>query len=200
MKRKIIILSIFVSILFVGLILTENIDWFDTSIYNKLMSVETPKVTNLFIILSDIIYLLILICFLFWIFFRNKRVSFLVSFNLGLSFIVSYILKELFKRTRPIGIALVVEHGYSMPSSHAMVSISFFGLLFYYIYKNFEPGKFKKFLLSFLLFYIFMIGISRIYLGVHYASDVLLGFTFGLIYLIIFVRIFEKELVFDKMK
>lgn len=199
-KRYIILLCTILSIFFIGYILTGYISSFDTFFYQKIISFKGNSTTNFFIIISDVTYLLVLITALFWILYKNKRLSFLVTLNLGLSFICSYILKFIFKRARPFGIALVIEKGYSMPSSHSMVCISFFGFLFYYIYKNFKKGMFKNSLLMGIAFYILMIGISRIYLGVHYASDVLLGFTFGLIYLSIFIKLFQKEIVLTKEK
>lgn len=197
MKRIVAIICTILTIVFVFLILSNHIDWFDSSIYQFIIRIKKTYITDVFIIISNVIFVLIAICILFWLFFKNKKISFLVTLNLGLSFLFSYLLKEIFMRARPVGIALVTEHGYSMPSSHAMVCISFFGFLFYYLYKNYPKGTFKTILLCFLLFYIFLIGISRIYLGVHYASDVLLGFTFGLLYLIGFVKVFRKDIVLE---
>jgi len=198
MKKKIIISNLILSIVLCFLILLDHIYWLDSNVYDFVISLKTESVTNMFIIVSDIIYLVILISFLFLIFYKNKKASFLVFLNLCLSFLTSIILKFIFKRARPIGISLILEHGYSMPSSHAFVSTAFFGLIAYFIYKNFEKGKLRIFLLSFLIFYVFMIGVSRIYLGVHYASDVLLGFSTGLIYLVVFVKLFSKYIVFER--
>lgn len=197
MKKKIFIANLIFSIFLCFFILLDHIYWLDQNIYNFVISIKTTDVTKLFIIISDIIYLFGVVCVLFLVFYKNKKASFLVSLNLILSFLVSTVLKFIFKRARPIGIALVVEYGYSMPSSHAFVSTAFFGLIAYFIYKNFEKNKLRIFLLSFLMFYVFLIGLSRVYLGVHYASDVLLGFSTGLIYLVIFVKIFNKYFIFE---
>lgn len=198
MRKPVRNICIILTILFCFFIFIGHIAWFDQNIYEALISLKTDSVTDMFIIISDIIYLVVLISILFLLLYRDKKVSFLVLINLVLSFLLSSGLKFMFRRSRPIDIALVTEHGYSMPSSHAMVSVSFFGLIFYIIYKNYPKGKFKTFMLLFLLFYILMIGLSRIYLGVHYASDVLLGFTIGIIYLIIFVTHFDSLLIFEK--
>lgn len=198
MKKKIFISNLILSILLCFLILLDHIHWLDSNVYNFVISFKTQDVTNMFKILSDIIYLVAVICLLFLIFYKNKKASLLVMLNLILSFFTSTILKLIFRRSRPIGIALVLEHGYSMPSSHAFVSTAFFGFIAYFIYKNFEKGKLRTFLLMFFMFYVFMIGLSRVYLGVHYASDVLLGFSTGLIYLVVFVKLFSKYIVFER--
>jgi len=198
MKKKIFISNLILSILLCFLILLDHIHWLDSNVYNFVISFKTQDVTNMFKILSDIIYLVAVICLLFLIFYKNKKASFLVMLNLILSFFTSTILKLIFRRSRPIGIALVLEQGYSMPSSHAFVSTAFFGFIAYFIYKNFEKGKLRTFLLMFFMFYVFMIGLSRVYLGVHYASDVLLGFSTGLIYLVVFVKLFSKYIVFER--
>lgn len=200
MKKKIFISNLILSIILCFLILLDHIYWLDQNVYDFVISFKTEDVTNMFMILSDIIYLVGVVSILFLIFYKNKKASFLVVLNLGLSFFTSTILKFIFRRNRPIGIALVIEHGYSMPSSHAFVSTAFFGFIAYFIYKNFEKGKLRSFLLLFFMFYVFMIGLSRIYLGVHYASDVLLGFSTGLIYLVIFVKLFSKYIVLGECK
>lgn len=198
MKKKIFISNLILSFVLCFLILLDHIYWLDNNVYNFVISFKSQDVTNMFKIVSDIIYLVGVVCILFLIFYKNKKASFLVILNLILSFSVSSILKLIFRRSRPIGIALVIEHGYSMPSSHAFVSTAFFGFIAYFIYKNFRKGKLRTFLLMFFMFYIFMIGLSRVYLGVHYASDVLLGFSTGLIYLVIFVKLFSKYIVFER--
>lgn len=183
------------STLIISLFLTNNISLFDEIVYNIIYQFNGDIVTNMFLFISEVVYVFIAICFLCWIFFKNKKFSFLVSFNLGLSFVISYILKAIFRRPRPIGIALSIEYGYSMPSSHSMVSICFLGFLFYFVYKNMKNQSLKNFILIFLSIYTVMIGISRIYLGVHYASDVLLGFSLGILYLIIFVTVFKNSIL-----
>lgn len=96
---------------------------------------------------------------------------------------------------------LVEESGYSFPSGHSFVSIAFYGFLIYLII-NSKLKKQTKIVLSIVLAsLILLIGISRIYLGVHYPSDVTAGFIGGAIYLMIFIEIvkvvkgekYEKE-------
>lgn len=73
-----------------------------------------------------------------------------------------------------------------------MVSLSFYGLLIYFIYKYFKNKKLKIFLITLLSLIIVLIGISRVYLGVHFVSDVISGFLLSLSYLIIFIKVINK--------
>ena len=105
------------------------------------------------------------------------------------AFVINYIVKNIFRRPRPIDINLITETGFSLPSSHAMVSVSFYGFLMYYVYKL-DINKKKKILLEVILsILIILIGISRVYLGVHYASDVLAGMTLSIFYYILFIKL-----------
>jgi undecaprenyl-diphosphatase len=89
------------------------------------------------------------------------------------------LLKIWFERGRPAGEALTVAGGYSFPSGHAMVSAAFYGFIAYLLIRNKTKwGRLGAYLIYLL---IFLIGFSRIYLNVHYASDVLAGFIFGFI-------------------
>lgn len=73
-----------------------------------------------------------------------------------------------------------------------MVSLSFYGFLIYLIYKNIQNKYIKWILILLLGLLIFIVGTSRIYLGVHYPSDVLTGFLLASSYLIIFIGVANK--------
>lgn len=75
-----------------------------------------------------------------------------------------------------------------------MVSMAFYGFLIYLIYKNIKNKYIKWFLCTILTMLILLIGISRIYLGVHYASDVFAGFCISMVYIILFIRVVSKKM------
>lgn len=85
-----------------------------------------------------------------------------------------------------------MQVGYSFPSGHSMVSMAFYGFLIYLIYNNIKNKYIKWILISSLSILIILIGISRIYLGVHYTSDVLAGFLLSISYLVIYTRIVKE--------
>jgi undecaprenyl-diphosphatase len=101
-------------------------------------------------------------------------------------------LKEFFSRERPGVTHLVDVGGLSFPSGHAMNSTAFFGflcyLLWYYGKKN--DKNYSYYILG-MIGLIFLIGVSRTYLGVHYPSDVIGGFIAGSVWLIICVKLFR---------
>lgn len=121
---------------------------------------------------------------------QKDRNYFLV--NLGGAIGISQILKFLFRRERPLLVyRLVEESGFSFPSGHSMVGASFYGYIIYLIWKS-NYSKDKKILSSlFLSILVLGIGFSRIYLGVHYASDVVAGLCLGICYTLIFIMIKE---------
>lgn len=104
------------------------------------------------------------------------------------------LLKILIQRPRPTEFRLIDEKGYSFPSAHSMASMAFYGLLIYLIYKYVTNIYLKWILIVILSLLIISIGISRIYLGVHYTSDVLAGFLISLAYLIIFISVTSKNI------
>lgn len=94
-------------------------------------------------------------------------------------------LKYLFERSRPAGEALTVASGYSFPSGHAMISTAFYGFLAALLMKHGRGNRQAWVGAIALYILVLLIGLSRIYLNVHYLSDVVAGFLFGIIVLAI---------------
>ena len=135
---------------------------------------------------------LITITLILLIFFKDKKIGLSVSLNLLIIAILNIILKNIVQRPRPTEYRLIDETGYSFPSGHSMISMAFYGFLIYLIYKYIHNKKLKISLISVISILILLIGTSRIYLGVHYTSDVIAGFTISISYLIIYTSIINK--------
>lgn len=123
---------------------------------------------------------------------KNKKVGLCIWLNLGISTILNQVLKNIFQRPRPTEYRIINEAGYSFPSGHSMVSMAFYGFLIYLIYKNVKNKYLKWGLTTLLSILIILIGLSRIYLGVHYTSDVIAGFLVSVSYLIIFIHFLPR--------
>lgn len=137
---------------------------------------------------------IVLMCIISLFIFRHKKINTLIVINLIIVTVLNNLLKIIFMRVRPDINPMVIETSYAFPSGHSMISIAFYGYLIYNILLYFN-NKNIKWILTFLLsILVFLIGISRIYLGVHYASDVIGGFCFGVVYLIIYIYLCRKIL------
>ena len=101
-------------------------------------------------------------------------------------------LKFLFDRPRPDIPLLFEAKGLSFPSGHALMSVTFYGLLIYIIFKRTKNKQLKWSLITLLLLLILIIGFSRVYLRVHYASDVVAGYCVGLLWLVVCVYTLNK--------
>lgn len=124
--------------------------------------------------------------------FKSKKISLMILSNLIVVTILNNLLKLIVQRPRPTDFRMIHVTGYSFPSGHAMISMAFYGLLIYLIYNTVTNQYLKWVLIGFLSLLIISIGISRIYLGVHYTSDVLAGFLIAISYLILFISIATK--------
>ena len=118
---------------------------------------------------------------------KNKKIGLSILTNLAIITILNQLLKRILQRPRPTEFRIIEESGYSFPSGHSMISMAFYGYLIYLIYKYVENKNVKWILISLLSILICLIGISRIYLGVHYTSDVLGGFLISISYLVIYI-------------
>lgn len=125
---------------------------------------------------------------------KKRNIGILIWTNLICSASLNQVLKRIIRRPRPTGYRLIEESGYSFPSGHSMISLAFYGFFIYLIFKNVKNKYIKYGSISLLCILILLIGISRVYLGVHYTSDVMAGFIISISYLIIFTNIAKEKL------
>ena len=137
------------------------------------------------------------ICIILFIIIKNKKIGLSIIMNIAIIAILNQLLKKILQRPRPTEFRIIEETGYSFPSGHSMVSMAFYGYLIYLIYKYIKNKYVKCISIVLLSILICSIGISRIYLGVHYTSDVLGGFLISVSYLIIYIM-FTNKLLLEK--
>lgn len=182
-------------ILIIGIIqdlLNKEIDKLDVAGYNMvseyLISDNLTPIAKAITQLGGAIFLIGLSITLA-IIIKNKKIGILIWVNIAISTLLNQILKYIIQRPRPTEFRIIDERGYSFPSGHSMVSATFYGFLIYLICKNVKNKYLKYSLITMLIILILLIGTSRIYLGVHYTSDVLAGFLIAISYLIIFTTV-----------
>ncbi len=108
------------------------------------------------------------------------------------SLVLMFLLKYLFQRKRPLSPLLKAAKGLSFPSGHAIMSVTFYGLLLYISWHSITRDWLRYPVAAGLIIVILLIGFSRIYLRVHYASDVLAGFIIGLLWLLISLSVMNS--------
>ena len=133
-----------------------------------------------FLIIGTIILLLFLLI-------KNKKIAIVLTINTIAIVMINDFIKFIVHRPRPNGYNLIKESNYSFPSGHSMVSTFFYGFLIYLVYKLVKNKRLKICLISLLSLLIVLICISRIYLGVHYLSDTIAGFSLSLAYIMILI-------------
>lgn len=107
------------------------------------------------------------------------------------SAILNQVMKRMFERPRP-EFAMLEQSGLSFPSGHAMIGGSFYGLLIYIVWRTVRNRVLRWVLTVLLTLLILLIGYSRIYLKVHYATDVLAGYAMGFLWLLLSVHIMRR--------
>ena len=140
------------------------------------------------------ICLILITCILF-VTIKNRKIGIAIGLNLIIVSALNLVLKGILQRPRPTEYRIIEESGYSFPSGHSMISMAFYGFIIYLIYKYVKNKYLKWILIAFLSILIILIGISRIYLGVHYTSDVIAGFLIAISYLIVYIGIINNLLI-----
>ncbi len=176
-------------------ILDEEIHQFDNNVYALVSKSIQEPITTIAKIVTTIgsSYVIIPICLITSIWLWKKKTGKYIAINLIIIFFSNQLLKNIVQRPRPVGFRIVEQSGYSFPSGHSMVSMAFYGLFIYLIHKKVKNPIVKWSCNIALSLLIVFIGLSRIYLGVHYASDVVAGFCLSISYLLLFTHVMKDN-------
>lgn len=178
---------------------------YDDAIIAKVIGFRTPQFTQFmksmtFIGNSVGYFLLVPIITLFFIIKKTWRLSLEITIVLILSSGLNIVLKKIISRPRPPEInRLVFADFTSFPSGHAMSAITFYGFIIYLSYILIKKYWLKYSIIIICSLMVFLIGFSRVYLGVHYPSDILAGYSAGIAWLM-FCIIILNLITLRKMK
>lgn len=126
----------------------------------------------------------------------GKRIAPLCILNMTGAMLLNRALKLMFQRPRPdVALRLVDIGGYSFPSGHSMAAMAFFGLLIWMVWRSVKDPRRRTLLCIVLGTAIVLVGFSRIYLGVHYLTDVLAGFAVSFLWLVFYTRLVAPRLL-----
>ena len=202
MLISIIFVYLFITVL-ESLIQQESLYQADSRIINLLQVLRTPAINKLMLFITYlgegpiVILGAFFIAILFFIFKKkNYSIALIVSVLFGQIFVL--VLKNIIQRPRPLPLnALIPESSFSFPSGHAFVALSFYGLVSYFLFRE-SKNKLQK-TLSILLGILLILGIgfSRIYLGVHWPSDVLASYAAGAAWLTALITSLEIRRKFN---
>jgi undecaprenyl-diphosphatase len=189
-------LAVFIFI--ADMIFLKKRNGFDVAVSNFLSAYVSPAMTDVmqfFSFLGTHYFLipanLALVCYFAFI-KKHRWYSIKVPVVAVSGVLLMFILKFIFNRERPLTPLLEPARGLSFPSGHALMSFTFYGLIIYLVWNSIGHRLLRSILITGLLILIFFIGLSRIYLVVHYASDVLAGFSLGLIWLVLCISLLDK--------
>lgn len=167
----------------------------DPFIGNMVSYIRNDFNTTFFLIISNLIGsypLLLLLSIIFFLLLYKDKLKDLwkVAAEFGFANVVGFLTKYTVKRLRP-ELSLITETGYSFPSMHSYNAMMIYGTIILILLKYYKSGYVRNISIALLTLLILLTGFSRIYLNVHYTSDVLAGFTFGIITLGLFTEIFK---------
>ena len=195
MDKKYILL-IFLIIFFIIdtiFVVTGNTVGFDMAIYNAVRSINNSFFDIYFKFTTSFCDPIVIILLLVVLFINlPKKYPINCCLLVGSGWVTNFIIKNIIRRDRPNVLRLVKESGYSYPSAHAMTSVILYGYLIYLINKKISNKKLRISLEILLGVLIFSICISRIYVGVHFASDILGGMILGLAILMLMISLNKK--------
>ena len=182
--------------LFIILTISVYLNWtnqIDSAVASFILGLRNDKLTHIMTLITNIGGSYCLICISIISIIRTRKPSFTIIINLVTVFLLSQLFKLIFHRGRPNDIFLTYANGYSYPSGHTMVSTAYFLVLSYLICQKIKNKTIKVFVNIISITLIILIGISRLYLGVHYLSDIIAGYLLAALYLIIAFKIFKDK-------
>lgn len=199
----ILLLALFAGAVFLFAFVAHEVLWdkeeaVDDNVFNFLSThVVSNKLTGLmktitYFASATFLQIAYACLFIFYLILKNvKRAIEIAAVGLG-GFLINYFMKLSFHRTRPPHPLINPLQNFSFPSGHATSAFIFYGLLAYLIWKTNISKVYKCLISSILILFSLLIGFSRVYLRVHYPTDVLAGFCIGFAWLLLTTYLMEK--------
>ena len=174
----------------------ESIAHFDTAVIGFVQGLEAPWLTSIMKVFTWIgsgyvVSLIALIGFIVLFFvLRYRHQAFLLISVIAGSVLLNSSLKNYFKRERPEIHRIMDANGFSFPSGHSMMAFALYAIIAYIAWRNVKTTMSRVVLILFTALMIIMIGTSRIYLGVHYPSDIIGGFAASALWVTIAISVY----------
>ena len=178
-------------------IVLENNSVFDTEVMNYVHTHDTPLLIHVMMVVtffgsSQFLLPAYILLIVFYIIKKNTAYAIDIAIIGISSTAIMFFLKSIFKRHRPPMPIVKTIVGYSFPSGHSVSSFIFCSILVYLVFQS-SLTKTLKYIISFLLLlFALTIGLSRVVLNVHFASDVIAGFCLGLVLVILAFNVMRK--------
>lgn len=164
---------------------------FDENVFTMIKPWVSPLHTSIMLVITFIgsqNFLLPanLLLIAYYLYFRkNKSRAYKIATISITSVVVMFLMKFFLQRERPLVPLIAKVHGYSFPSGHTFTSVTFYGIIAYLIYRNVKSTILKWTLIVGCIVLVLLVGYSRVYLRLHYASDVIAAFCLGLMWLLL---------------
>lgn len=173
-----------------------DFDDYVTELVSRLYDPTTTAMMKVFTTIGSTLYVMIIGLFIIFLLitigYRRELIFFIGV--IACSGILNLLLKSIFHRARPNIHRIVEASGYSFPSGHSMSAFTLYGVTIYFLWKHARHAWLRVTFVLVGAVLILMIGISRIYLGVHYPSDVAGGYVMGAAWLAASIGSYERFL------
>lgn len=199
-KNKIIILSLMLIIFFtLGFMVKGSSEGilFDVKVLEFIHNVRNSHIFSIMKFISFIgsekfLFPVAFMVISYTLIKKNYYVSKLLLLSTLGSYLLNYLLKQVFHRIRPLVFFLVNQGGYSYPSGHSMVTMTLYSTIAFLLAKKVDDNRKKRQIRIIAFVMICLMGISRLYLGVHWPTDVIGGFLMGYIFYYLSIRLVKE--------
>ena len=191
-----LLLAMIIFIYLVRMIFISESTEFDDRVFNTIKPYINDGLTNFMLVITflgkhDLLIPLNFVLIAFFIYRKERWFATRIAALSLSSLLLMFILKFFFQRNRPLQPVIDDVSGYSFPSGHALISVVFYGLFIHMIWHEVKSKWLRIVLIILLGTLILLIAFSRIYLNVHFASDVIAGLAVGFIWLVLSLRIIQ---------
>lgn len=168
---------------------------FDTGLQSLFLAIRSPELTTFFVYVTELGNTPMIVfpglALVAWLILRNKqKYALILLVALVGSRLTTWGLKVLIARPRPEdSIALFTETSFAFPSGHTTGAAALYGFLIYFVWRTVKNKNLRYSLSAFFALIIFGVALSRVYLGVHYPSDVIFGLVIGILSVAIGARL-----------